>query len=267
MSFVTHEEITFNDVTVHVAKLSKNGVKIQGSVDGNQYGQDYDVTTPGGFFDKGLIEDGYIEAFAGNGSIFYEYEGAYFAEGVEIVQGGVNNQDFGMSCVSDYNNAMAVGFLWDGSGIVFDRQSNITENYWNYYSAITGAFGIMKDGTSVNWGQSEHSSQYAAISGRTILGQNDDYIFHVAFAGTTGTSGLYGNQLYSLCNQLGMKDACCFDGGGSVWQRIEGEYTLTTTRKVKNAFMIFYKEIVKEPVTIKVVKKIYRGSTLLWENK
>ena len=273
MSAVTYETTTFEGVTIHVAKLAKSGVKIQGSVDGNKFGTSYDITVAAGFSDKTLLADGYTEAFAGNGSLFYTYDSAHYAEGVELVQGGVNNQDLSMSCVSNFVDVMAVGFLKDCGGIVIDTQQNITNNLDAYYSAITGAFGIMKDGAHAPWGYDARSSIYNTLSGRTILGQNNDYVFHVAFAGTTGSSGLNGDQLYTLCSNLGMVDALCFDGGGSVWQRIENiGYTVTTTRQVKNAWMIFYKEIGTEepdpPITTnKVVKKIYLGTNLLWENQ
>lgn len=266
MSAVTYSTTTFSGVTIHVAKLAKANVQIQGSVDGNRYGMDYDVTVAAGFADNTLLNAGYTEAFAGNGSLFYSYDGAYYAEGVELVQGGVNNQDLSMTAVSDFADTMAVGFLRDCGGIVFDKQSNITNSLSAYYSAITGAFGIMKDGASTPWGSDKRSSIYNTVSGRTILGQNDEYVFHLSFAGTTGSSGLNGTQLYNLCSQLGMSDAICFDGGGSVWQRIEGVgYTTTTTRKVKNAWMIFYKEV--PTPTTKVVKKICLGTNVLWQNQ
>lgn len=238
----TYETITYLGATVKVAKLQKNNnVLIQGSVDGNRYDKQYSVTTASGFSDKSLLADGYTEALAGNGGIFYQYGGQYYAEGLEVVQGSINNQDFNMSCVSGFNDCMAIGFLKNNGGLVFDKQKHLMNNINQYYAALTFAFGIMKDGTKNEWGKTEHSSQYNCISGRTILGQNDDYIFALSISGITGKSGLYGKQLFTLCQSLGMSDAGCFDGGGSVWLRVNGAYKSSTSRAVKNAWMIFCK--------------------------
>lgn len=237
---VIYSTMTYCGSTVKVAKIKKSENMIRGSVDGNRFGTSGDVAKSTGFSDKALVSEGYTEVFAGNGGIFYTYGGDAYAEGIEISR-GTNNQDFSMSCVADFNEVMAVGFSKDG-GIVFAKQKDIVANHWGYYGAVTFAFGIMKNGVKAEWGKSEHSSQYKCISGRTILGQNNDYIFGVSIAGTTGKTGLYGSQLFELCQTLGMTDAGCFDGGGSVWLRVNGAYKNSTSRAVKNAWMIFTKK-------------------------
>ena len=241
MNEIIKQTFKYCGVTVHVTKLKKAGNIIRGSVDGNQYHTSYDKTIPQGFSDKALIAEGFTEAFAGNGSIFYPWEDDCYAEGIEISK-GKNNQDFNFSCVDEFNECMAVGFPHEG-GLVFLKQKDIIANWRDYYGSITFAFAIMKDGKKCDWGQKEHAAQYNCISGRNILGQNDEYIFQVAFKGETGKSGLYGYQLFALCNDLGMKDAGCWDGGGSVFMRVVGEYIINTTRKIKNAWMIFFKPI------------------------
>ena len=240
MSDVIKTTMKYCGVTVKVTKLKKAGNIIRGSVDGNKYGMPYDKTIPQGFSDKALKDDGFTEGLAGNGGIFYPYENDTYAEGIEISK-GINNQDFGMSCVSNFNECMAVGFPKSG-GLVFAKQKEIMNRAAEMYGALTFAFGIMKDGQKCEWGKDEHAAQYNCISGRNILGQNDEYIFQVAFSGTTGKSGLYGYQLFALCDDLGMKDAGCWDGGGSVFKRVLGDYLINTTRKVKNAWMIFFKK-------------------------
>lgn len=242
---VIYSTMSFSGVVVKIAKIKKSEHIIRGSVDGNKFGTPGDVAKQTGFGDQALKDEGYIEGFAGNGGIFYPYDGAAYAEGIEISR-GINNQDFSMACVTKFNNCMAIGFPKSG-GIVFARQSEIIAGASQYWGAVTFAFGIMKDGVKAEWGKSEHSSQYNCISGRTILGQNKDYIFGVSFAGTTGKTGLRGSQLFELCKKIGMTDAGCFDGGGSVWMRVEGSYKTSTTRPVKNAWMIFFKEVIKEP--------------------
>ena len=120
----TYSTMTYGGQTVHIAKIKKSNIR--GSVDGNKYGTSYDKTVPSGFSDKSLIQDGYKEAIAINGSLFYSYETDTYAEGVEKSR-GVNNQDFYMSCVSDFNEVMALGCGYDGS-FVFDKQKNIIAN-------------------------------------------------------------------------------------------------------------------------------------------
>lgn len=249
---VINETINYLGAVVKIAKLPKQNIIIQGSVDGNRYDKPYSVAKSSGFSDKSLLADGYIEVIAGNGGIFYQYDKQYYADGIEVVQGGVNNQDFNMACVSKFNECMSIGFLKNG-GMVFDRQINLMNNINQYYSALTFAFGIMKDGKKVEWGKTEHASQYNCISGRTVLGQNDDYIFALSISGTTGKTGLKGNQLFTLCQELGMLDAGCFDGGGSVWLRANGKYLNNTDRAVKNSWLIFCKEKENEEILSNVI--------------
>lgn len=251
---VNYSTITYSGAEVKIAKIKKVGNVIHGSVDGNQFGTNYDKTIPQGFSDKDLNAQGFTEAFAGNGSLFYTYDNDCYAEGVEIAKGH-NNQDFNMACVKTFSDVMAVGFPKSG-GIVFAKQKEITANASTYYGALTFAFGVMKDGAEAYWGRYEHANQFNSISGRTILGQNDEYIFGVSIAGTTGKSGLKGNKLYALCKELGMTDAGCFDGGGSVWMRVEGDYVNYTGRKVKNAWMIFAK-----PTTVAESKPVEEPKT------
>lgn len=238
-----YSTMTYGGQTVKIAKVKKENIR--GSVDGNKYGTSYDKTTPQGFSDKSLLEDGYKEAIAINGGIFYSYEADTYAEGIEKSR-GVNNQDFYMSCVSNFNEVMALGIGKKGE-FVFDKQKHIIADIGNYYGAVTFCFGIMKNGQKAEWGKTEHASQYNCISGRTILGQDSEYIYALSIAGTTGKSGLRGSQLYDLCKSLNLTDAGCFDGGGSVWMRVNGSYKNNTTRKVKNAVLIYTKQTTPEP--------------------
>lgn len=207
---------------------------MRGSVDGNRYGMPYDKTIPQGFSDK--IE-GYTEAIACNGGTFYSYETDCYAEGIEISK-SINNQDFNMSCVSNFNECMAVGFPHEG-GIVFDKQINLMHNWWDYYGAVTFAFAIMKDGQKCTWGNPTSDPQYNCVSGRTILGQDETHVYVLSIAGVTGKTGLRGSQLFGLCEHLKLRDAGCFDGGGSVFMRVNGSYKNNTTRKIKNAVLLF----------------------------
>ena len=104
--------IQFNGYSVYVGKVSKNA-NMRASVIGNAPGTKNDKMLPQYFADASLVEAGYKEATAQNASTFYSWNGATYAEGVEIVQ-GVNHQDFYMSAVSTFDTAMAVGFPYSG---------------------------------------------------------------------------------------------------------------------------------------------------------
>ena len=235
------------------------------SVDGNKYGTAYDKTTCYGFSDKALVEQGWEEVVAFNGSIFYTYNGATFAEGVEKSR-GVNNQDLSMACVTNFNDSMAIGLDYDGN-VIFDKQTNIMANLDAYYGAVTGCFGIYKDYSKWPLGSRENDSQFTTRSGRTVLGFDGKDYYIITQVGTTGSSGFTGADLYNECK--GLKDAICFDGGGSVWCRYFGKYITTTPRKVKNAVILYRKKKEKsdkpeseDKVTVKKVIDIsyYQGN-------
>ncbi len=215
----------------------------QWSVDGNKYGEPYDVTIPAGFGDKLLEDEGWEEVLAANGSTFYPWEGAHYAEGLEKSR-GINNQELSMGTVSTFRDTMAIGFGYGGS-MVFDLQRNIEEHLDSFYGAITGAFGIMKDGFRNEAGKELSASRrnriYENISGRTIVGfdsKANEYVV-ISITGVTGKSGMFGNKLFELCEINGLTDAVCFDGGGSVFLREYGKVVHNTTRKVKNAILLY----------------------------
>ena len=213
------------------------------SVDGNRYGEPYDVTIPAGFGDKLLENDGWEEVIVANGSTFYSWNGMHFAEGLEKSR-GINNQDLTMGAVSTFKDTMAIGFGYDGS-MVFDLQRNIESQLDCFYGAVTSAFGIMKDDYRNEAGKELSASRrnriYENISGRTIVGfdANANAYVVISVTGTTGKSGMYGRDLFAMCESEGMTDAVCFDGGGSVFLREYGKVVHNTTRKVKNAIILY----------------------------
>lgn len=253
-----YSTIKYSGNTVHIAKLPK--ADIRGSVVASPFGSSNDKRLPKDFTET---ISGYTEAIAINGGIFYTYESKTYAEGIEK-SNGVNHQYFYMNCVSNFNEVMALGIGKNGE-FVFDKQSNIIADIGSYYGAVTFCFGIMKNSARAEWGKSEHSSQYNCISGRTILGQDATHIYAISIAGTTGSTGLKGSQLYDLCKSLNLVDAGCFDGGGSVWMRVNGEYKNNTTRKVKNAVLVFSKHSAESENTefrrVKCVKGTLNGGT------
>ena len=105
----------------------------------------------------------------------------------------------------------------------------------------------MKDGEKCEWGRDIYKDQYNAISGRTIIGTDEqgNYMSY-SIKGETGKSGLRGEELFDLCKSLGFYNAICFDGGGSVFRRHMGEYDISTTRKVKNCVLLYRRDISKK---------------------
>ena len=83
--------------------------------------------------------------------------------------------------------------------------------------------------------------------------------------GNTGSTGLTGEQLYDLCKKVSpnMTNAICFDGGGSVFQRVAGTTTISTTRQVKNAVCLYVKPMPKlvAGAKIKIDKEAWNLNT------
>ena len=208
------------------------------SLDGNRYGDKYDITVEQGFGDEKLKADGWEEVLAVNGSLFYTYDNKHYALGVEKSR-GVINQELDMACVTDNNEVMALGMDYEGN-LAFKKTKNICDEIYLYYGAVTGEFGIMKDGQKAEWGKDVFKEQYNAISGRTVIGTDKDgnYLSY-SLKGESGKTGLKGDELFELCQSLGFYNAICFDGGGSVFRRYNGQYDISTTRKVKNCVLLY----------------------------
>lgn len=219
--------------------LKNDSYNYRWSVDGNAYGEDYDVTTQDGFSDPTLEKAGWERVLKVNGSLFYTYDSKHYACGLEKAF-GVNHQDASMTAVSDYNSCMAIACLEDGS-LVFDTQSNIIDNYLSSaYAAITG-LGVLLNGESVDM-HSGFDTQWNQISGRTVIGvdKNGNFLSY-SFEGATGTSGLTGEEVQSKCVELGFYTAIMLDGGGSVFREYFRSYDISTTRSVKNALLLYRK--------------------------
>lgn len=215
------------------------------SVDGNKYGDKYDITNQGGFGDTKLEEEGWELVLKTNASLFYTYENKHYACGLEKSR-GVNNQELEMTAVTDYNKCMAIACV--GDELYFGSQEWIINNKLEEcYGAVTG-LGLILSGKARDDMHGAFNSQWNARSGRTIIGEDKDgNILSYSFAGETGKSGLTGKEVQAKCVELGFVNAIMFDGGGSVFRQYEGKYDISTTRKVKNALLLYRKKKTQEP--------------------
>lgn len=210
------------------------------SVDGNKYGNSYDITSAGGFGDTDLVSQGWEEVLAVNGGLFYTWENAHYACGLEKSR-GVNNQELDMSCVTDYNNCMSIACV--GNELYFASQEWIIKNKLDAaYGAITG-LGLLLEGKAKPGMHDKFTSQWNTKSGRTIIGEDKDGNFlSYSIKGTTGQSGITGDEAVKIAQENGFYNAIMLDGGGSVWRRYFKAYDITTTRKVKNALILYRKK-------------------------
>ena len=210
------------------------------SVDGNKYGDTYDITTQGGFDDTSLTQDGWERVLKVNASLFYTYENKHYACGLEKSR-GINNQELDMSCVTDYNSCMAVACV--DNELYFASQEYIIKNLLDKaYGAVTG-LGLIFNGYARDDLHSGFDSQWNCISGRTVIGEDKDgNILSYSFAGETGSSGVTAKQVQAKCLELGFYNAIMFDGGGSVFREYNGKYDISTSRKVKNALILYRKK-------------------------
>lgn len=210
------------------------------SIDGNKYGDTYDITSAGGFGDTNLVNQGWEEVLAVNGGLFYTYENKHYACGLEKSR-GTNNQELEMSCVTDYNSCMSIACV--DSELYFASQEWIIKNKLDSaYGAITG-MGLLLEGKAKTDMHKGFETQWNQVSGRTIIGEDKDGNFlSYSIKGTTGTSGITGDQAVKVAQENGFHNAIMLDGGGSVWRRYFGAYDITTTRKVKNALILYRKK-------------------------
>lgn len=220
--------------------LDKENYDYKWSVDGNKYGDKYDITSENYFADTKLEEEGYELVLKVNGSLFYTFENAHFAIGLEKSR-GVNNQDVSMSCVSNYDNCMSIACV--GDELVFASQKWIINNKLEQcYGAITG-MGLILGGKKRDDMHKGFESQWNTKSGRTVIGEDANGTpMSYSIEGETGKSGLTASQLQDKCLELGFHNAILLDGGGSTFRWVNGRYDISSSRKVKNALLLYRKQ-------------------------
>lgn len=218
---------------VHVYKMAGKGTIV-----GDPYGSPTAAQHPSKFND----DLGY-KRITINGGIFYRYDETYYANGIEVSKGKINQ-----AWDTGYDDVYGVGITYDFKP-VFAKQRDLKN--MSLRSAITANFGIMINGTKVI--SPKYVADYSSISGRTILGHNGTEWITISFAGVTGKTGLAGSQLYNLCKQVGCINAVCLDGGGSVYLKVDDITVLNTTRIVKNVFMLYTEQKGEIDMPLKLV--------------
>lgn len=182
-------------------------------------------------YDANYKAVGYSIYFKCNGSLFYkDTDGLYKAEGIEKIE-GVQTQESDVS----FNDDMACVVV--DNKLIFDKQYNIIGKYLNNaYCGLTG-MGILLNGQEFT----HHTfAEWNVRSGRTIIGTDRDGNFmSYQFAGTTGKTGKTGPELVQICKDNGFYNALLLDGGGSVYREFNGQKLITTTRAIKNTFIIY----------------------------
>lgn len=233
-----------NDMSNLIKIVKDENYDYKWSVDGNRYGDKYDITTQNGFGDTKLEEEGWELVLKTNASLFYGWNDngviKHFACGLEKSR-GVNNQELEMDCVKDYNSCMAIACV--GDELYFGSQEWIIKNKLNEaYGAITG-MGLILAGKARDDMRKRFEGQFHQLAGRTIIGEDKEGNFmSYSIKGDDNKAGLTGKQAQEKCLELGFYNAIMLDGGSSVFREYMGKYDISTGRKIKNALILYRKK-------------------------
>jgi len=230
---------TYSGRTIHIIKAQTDSTH---DVCISVMAEKYDTADPlklaSSFSDGYLESNGYSKVGVINGGLFF-ISGSYeYANGIEKAFWTVHENDD-----SSLDNVMALGHSGDGANLpVIELQSSAKANLGSYRGALTGAFGLLRNG-SVDQGNTSAQGAYSSVSGRSIIGKDaSGTIYFIATPGVTGSSGLTGSQCVSLAQSLGLTDALALDGGGSVSLIYEGSWKVSTSREIKNVIGLYVKQ-------------------------
>lgn len=237
--------MTYASRPVHVIKAQADSSHdIQISVMAERFDAADPLKLASDFRDSYLESNGYTRIGVINGGIFDAADGFWFANGVEKAFWNAHepNDDIPL------DNVMAFGHSGDVNNYpIFDIQDNIQANLNSYRGALTGAFGLIKNGVVYKgaWVQGVPTKK----SGRSIIGKDSSgVIYFIASPGVSPTVsnpdgiGLSGQNCIDLCLSLGLSDAIALDGGGSVSLIYEDNWKVSTSRQVKNAIGLYVKQ-------------------------
>lgn len=191
------------------------------------------------FHDSSLEGSGWSLVGVINGGIFNsQFSPTIYANGLEKSYWTEHEMydDYGLDSV------MAVGHVGDANIPIIDTQAAIRSLNASLRGAVTGAFGLLKNGVQ-NYGDTSQQGEFSQLSGRSIIGRDSsNNIYLISTPGVTGSSGITGSQAKDLALYMGLYDAVCLDGGGSVSLIYQGSWKVSTTREIKNAFGMYVKQ-------------------------
>ena len=227
--------ITFDGYRVHISESkedSKHNIKL--SILANKYGPDADQRAMT-FKDENLEAQGYKLFAMVNAGLFFTVNGETFTEGIEKAEGILHESDD-----AGLDNVLGLGL--NENMLYVYSQKVLKERADEFYGMITSAFGLVNNGWTDTRGKVQHKAIYNSKSGRTIIGKKSDGTTVTAsLAGVTGRSGITGARTVTLAKQLGLRNAVCMDGGGSVFCIIDGVIYINTSRLLKSMFAVYYK--------------------------
>lgn len=203
---------------------------------------DSTLYAPSYFKDVAADKEGYKCAFMTNGALFYTYDGLNYSNGLEVSQGTVN-QDLSMTAVSDYLNCGAIySDIDDKDNPVYIARYEEWMNALipgHIQNALSGIL-IRKDGQTIYDNKAKYESQWNSSSNRTIwyetVAKDARYIGTIMMASATV------DEVIRVCECLAIDAAIVMDGGGSCFRKLCGEWDVETSRKVKSAMALYYKE-------------------------
>lgn len=209
---------------------------IQVSVMANKYDSANPTMLLQDFRDEYLESQGYRKIGAINGGLFFPQGEAVFTVGIEKAFGILNEFD-------DASKDKVMTLYHDDKMLYVAPQLWVKNNINKYRGAVTAAFGLLNNGRVDISGAIENSAQYNTRSGRAIIGKKSDgTMVMAAFKGVTGSSGLTGPETVKVAQELGLTNAVCMDGGGSVCMMFEEMLKISTSRKLKTAIAFYAKD-------------------------
>ena len=230
-----YRTLTYGGIQVSVIEAKDDVTQdVQLSVMADKFGSPKKLASE--FHDSELEQQGYTRVAVVNGGLFFTEGNTTFAEGIEKAYGIVNELD-------DPNLDTCLALATLNGNPYIATQSYIKTNKDKFRGFITGAFGLINNGLTDNRGKVQRAQQFNSKSGRTIIGKKPDgTIVLASFYGITGQSGMTGTQTTALAKYLGMNNAVCMDGGGSVSMVYQDAWKVKTSRTIKNAVGLYAKE-------------------------
>lgn len=228
------------NVNVQVQEVKTDAsAKYYFSLVGDKFDTSTAVQLPRNFKDSRFEAKGYKLVGGCNASLFFGPIGAdpnIYAVGIEKSRGIVNEND-------DASKDGVMALYLDANMIYIYYQKWVKDHLASYDGAQTAAFGLIESGKVNTAGSIENSGQFKARSGRAIIGKKLDGTVVIAAceAATGSNKGITGTEAVQLAQALGLHNAVCEDGGGSVFFRNSTGVVIDTTRKVKNTILVYEK--------------------------